>query len=69
MEMSGELYAPAVLLHENSPPGTHWMGGWVGPKAGLDAVEKIKKSCPAGNRTLIVQVVARRGNDNEPCPE
>jgi hypothetical protein len=21
-------------------PGTHWMGGWVGPRAGLDDVEK-----------------------------
>jgi hypothetical protein len=20
-------------------PGTHWIGGWVGPKASLDAVE------------------------------
>jgi hypothetical protein len=24
-------------------PGTHWIGGvWVGPRAGLDAVEKRK---------------------------
>jgi hypothetical protein len=23
-------------------PGTHWIGGWLGPRAGLDAVEKIK---------------------------
>jgi hypothetical protein len=23
-------------------PGTHWIGGWVGPRAGLDDVEKIK---------------------------
>jgi hypothetical protein len=22
--------------------GTHWIGGWVGPRAGLDAVEKRK---------------------------
>jgi hypothetical protein len=22
-------------------PGTHWTGGWVGPRAGLDDVEKI----------------------------
>jgi hypothetical protein len=22
-------------------PGTHWIGGWVGPRAGLDDVEKI----------------------------
>jgi hypothetical protein len=23
-------------------PGTHWIGGWVGPIAGLDDVEKRK---------------------------
>jgi hypothetical protein len=23
-------------------PGTHWIGGWVGPITGLDDVEKIK---------------------------
>jgi hypothetical protein len=23
-------------------PGTHWIGGWVGPRAGLDAVAKRK---------------------------
>jgi hypothetical protein len=23
-------------------PFTHWIGGWVGPRAGLDAVEKRK---------------------------
>jgi hypothetical protein len=22
------------------PPGTHWKGGWVGPRAGLDDMEK-----------------------------
>jgi hypothetical protein len=21
-------------------PGTHWIGGWVGPKVGLDDMEK-----------------------------
>jgi hypothetical protein len=24
------------------PPGTHWIGGWVGPRAGLDDMEKRK---------------------------
>jgi hypothetical protein len=23
-------------------PGTHWIGGWVGPRAGLDNVGKRK---------------------------
>jgi hypothetical protein len=38
----GELHALAVLPPGKSPPGTHQTGGWVGPRAGLDAVEKSK---------------------------
>jgi hypothetical protein len=30
-------FAPGV-----GAPGTHWIGGWVGPRAGVDAVEKRK---------------------------
>jgi hypothetical protein len=26
--------------------GTHWIGGWVGLRAGVDAVEKRKSLCP-----------------------
>jgi hypothetical protein len=36
-------------------PGTHWIRGWVGPRASLDA-EKFQ--APAGNRTTIVRPVA-----------
>jgi hypothetical protein len=32
MEMSYQLHAPAALT-----AGTHWIGGWVGPRAVLDA--------------------------------
>jgi hypothetical protein len=32
---------PATLPLERVP-STHWTGGWVGPKAGLDAVENRK---------------------------
>jgi hypothetical protein len=39
-------------------PGTHWIGGWVGPRAGLDAVAKREKFlAPAGNRILIAPIV------------
>jgi hypothetical protein len=27
-------------------PGSHWIGGWVGLRAGLDAVTKKKYHCP-----------------------
>jgi hypothetical protein len=43
-------------------PGTHWIGGWIGPRSGLDTVEKTK-SFTAGNRTSAVQSVARRYTD------
>jgi hypothetical protein len=35
--------------------GNHWIGGWVGPRAGLGAVEKRKIFFPAGNRAPAVQ--------------
>jgi hypothetical protein len=33
MEVWGQLQTPAALL-----PDTHWIGGWVGPRAGMDTV-------------------------------
>jgi hypothetical protein len=43
-----------------APPGTHWLRGWVGPRAGLDAVAKRKNPfpVPTGNRTPVAQPVA-----------
>jgi hypothetical protein len=32
--------------------GTHWLGAWVGPGAGLDVVEWIKISCPCQGSNL-----------------
>jgi L-lysine 2,3-aminomutase len=34
------------------------MGGWVGPRAGMDAVEQIQSLARIGNRTPAVQPVA-----------
>jgi hypothetical protein len=39
MEVSGKLHASAALL-----PDIQRIGGWVGPRAGLDAVAKRKVS-------------------------
>jgi len=35
----GQLHAVAVCN-----TGTHWVGGWVGPRVGLDAVARRKVS-------------------------
>jgi hypothetical protein len=33
---------PGRYTPKERAPGTHWVGGWVGPRAGLDIVEKRK---------------------------
>jgi hypothetical protein len=40
---------PSRFTPGKEPPGTHWIGGWVDPKAGLDDVEKILD--PTATRT------------------
>jgi hypothetical protein len=47
-------------------PGTHWIGGWVGPRAVLEAVVKRKIPSPrrqSNPRNSIVQPVAQRYTD------
>jgi hypothetical protein len=54
---------PGRFTPRERDPGTHWIGGWVGPKAVLDAVVKRIISSPrreSNPRTPIVQSVARR---------
>jgi hypothetical protein len=49
---------------EEKSPGTHWTGGWVDPRAGLDDVEKIPDPTGARTRTSrVVQPVASRYAD------
>jgi hypothetical protein len=65
MEMSGQLHAPAALPPGKSP-FVHWIGGWVVPRAVLDAVVKRKILSPhreTNPRTLNVQPVAQRYTD------
>ena len=45
--VDGHHHAPAVI-YPRERPGTHCIGGWVGPRAGLDG---CGKSCP--HRDLI----------------
>jgi hypothetical protein len=32
----------AGFIPRGNSPGTHWIGGWVGHRAGLDTVERRK---------------------------
>jgi len=56
VEVSGQYHGPDALL----PGRDCWVGVWVDPRAGLDAVEKSKYTIPtpAGNRTQVVKPVA-----------
>jgi hypothetical protein len=52
MEMSCQLHAPAFLSPGKHSAGTHCIGGSVGPRAGLDAVEE-RKIMNSGRAALV----------------
>jgi hypothetical protein len=55
-------FTPQPLYPQGRAPGTHWIGGWVGPRTVLDVMvkRKIPSPCPELNpRTLIIQPIAR----------
>jgi hypothetical protein len=63
--VSGQLHAPAALPQKRAP-GTHFIGGWVDPRAGLDDMEKWKFFTLSGLELplpLEVQPVASRYTD------
>jgi hypothetical protein len=37
------------------PPSTDFIGGWVGPRVGLDIVANRNDSAPSGNQTPVIQ--------------
>jgi hypothetical protein len=45
-EGDGQPHAPAALYPRGKDPGTHWTGGWVGPRAGLDTEVREKILLP-----------------------
>jgi hypothetical protein len=53
-DLDGGEWSDSRLGHftpRERAPGTHWIGGWVGPSAGLDAVVKKKYRASAEIRT------------------
>jgi len=59
MEVNGQLHFSSSFTLEVKAPSNHWMGGWVGPRAGLDEVAKRTSLIivPAENLTPVVQPV------------
>jgi hypothetical protein len=56
-------FTPNHFTSRERAPGTHWIGGWVGPRAVLDAVAKRKIPSPrweSNPRTPIVQPVTMK---------
>jgi hypothetical protein len=35
-----DSFTPRPLYLQGKSPDTHWVGGWVGPRTGLDDVEE-----------------------------
>jgi hypothetical protein len=56
---------PGCFTPKERVPGTHWIGGWVGPRARLETVSKRKVPSPSLRRGSnlehpIVQPVVSR---------
>jgi hypothetical protein len=46
MGVTSQRHAPAALYPRGKDPGTHWTGGWVDPRAGLDTEVRGKILSP-----------------------
>jgi hypothetical protein len=62
MEVSGQFHTQAALPSRERSPGTHWIGGWVDSRAGLDDMEKWKflPHQDSNSDPLVVQPVTSR---------
>jgi hypothetical protein len=59
---------PGGFTPRERDPGIHWIGGWMGPRAGLNTVVKRKIPSPrreSNSRTPIVQPVAQCYTDDK----
>jgi hypothetical protein len=61
MKLRSKLHAPAAYTGKRAP-GTHWMGGGMSPRAGLDAVVKRDNPfpVPAGTRTILKYILHKQ---------
>jgi hypothetical protein len=52
--VSGQLQTPSALLPSERAPDTLWAGDWVGPKVGLNDMEKWKFSTLSGIKLWLL---------------
>jgi hypothetical protein len=52
-----QRHAPATL-HPRKKPGTHFIGGWVGPRTGLDGCGKYRPQRDSIHGSSILKRVA-----------
>jgi hypothetical protein len=46
LDGKGIIFPGLPLYHRERASSTHWAGGFMGPRAGLDTLKKIKNPCP-----------------------
>jgi hypothetical protein len=56
-------FTPQSLYPRRNCPGTHWIGGYMGPRSGLTLWIRKKSLAPTGDRIPAVQPIARRYTD------
>lgn len=61
--LNNQLHGLVSLPAGERAPDSHWIGGWMGTRAGLEGMEKEKYLAPVENRTPAVQPVVRRYTD------
>jgi hypothetical protein len=55
MEVCGQLHVPGRFTPRERAPGILWIGGWAGPRAGLDAVVRRKNFQPLQGLNLATR--------------
>ena len=68
MEVGGERHAPSALSPANKP-GTHCIGGWMGPRAGLDVYGKFRARRystpePSNSQRVAIPTTPSRASGN-----
>jgi hypothetical protein len=60
MEVTGQLHAQATLPPRNEPLVPIGLGGWVGPRAGLNTVVKRNFQPLSGLEPSIIKSITQR---------